>query len=105
MVSVVTIGHLIDGHISKDEYKYNTYKNFILQEREQGRMSKKIDQVSWVLVSKLMEAHDEHDNDKFNEYGELIAHRLEINNNKRGAKIIRKRLDGNYRNEQMVTLD
>lgn len=105
MVSVVTIGHLIDGHKNKDNKKYNSYKDFIIQERKHGRMSKNIDQVSWVLVSKLMEAHDENDEEKFNEYGELIAHRLEMHNNKRGAKIIRKRLDGSYRNENIVTLD
>lgn len=61
--------------------------------------------VSWVLVSKLMEAHDEKDEKKFNEFGELIAHRLERNNNKREAKVIRKRLDGSYRNERVINLE
>lgn len=62
--------------------------------------------VNATTIAKLIEAHMEHDEQKFFSYANFIAESYEEEGEERSARIIRKRIDGTYKNEpQVVTLD
>lgn len=63
------------------------------------------DTISSVIIGKLIEAHLDGDNEKFNSYANLIADTYEKNGNKRSADIIRKKMSGEYKNSSKVILD
>lgn len=56
-------------------------------------------------IGKLIEAHMEHDEYKFLSYADFIAETYEEQGEERSARIIRKRIDGTYKDEPKVTLD
>lgn len=64
-----------------------------------------MDTISSVTIGKLIEAHLEGDEKKFLSYANFIAEKYEDAGQERSAKIIRKRLDGSYKNDPEVTLD
>lgn len=66
---------------------------------------RKINCISAVTIGKLIEAHMEHDEKKFISYANFIAEAYEQQGEDRKARIIRKRLDGTYKNDPQVTLD
>ena len=61
--------------------------------------------ISAVTIGKLIEAHMEHDEEKFLSYANFIADAYEESGKERSAKIIRSRLSGEYKNQSKVTLD
>ena len=61
--------------------------------------------ISVVTIGKLIEAHMEHDEEKFLSYANFIADAYEESGEERSAKIIRSRLSGEYKNQSKVTLD
>lgn len=61
--------------------------------------------ISAVTIGKLIEAHMEHDEQKFLSYANFIAEAYEKQGEERKARIIRKRLDGTYKNDPQITLD
>lgn len=62
--------------------------------------------VSAVTIGKLIEAHKDGDEEKFNSYAEFIAEAYKEAGEKRKARIIRSRIDGSYKNNPAtVTLD
>ena len=61
--------------------------------------------ISAVTIGKLIEAHMEHDEEKFLSYANFIADAYEESGEERSAKIIRSRLSGEYKNQSKVTLD
>lgn len=62
--------------------------------------------ISAVAIGKLIEAHIEHDEKKFLSYANFIAEAYEEHGDKRSARIIRKKIDGTYKNEsKVVALD
>lgn len=62
--------------------------------------------VNATTIAKLIEAHMEHDEQKFLSYANFIAESYEEEGEERSARIIRKRIDGTYKNEpQVVALD
>lgn len=56
-------------------------------------------------VAKIIEGALENDLEKVKAYAEHIAKYLDENNEGRGAKIIRSKLDGSYKNKLKVVLD
>lgn len=58
-----------------------------------------------VTIAKLIEAHLEHDEEKFLSYAEFIAETYHKDGDYLREKIIRHRLDGSYKTEPTVTLD
>lgn len=64
-----------------------------------------MEHISAVTIAKLIEAHMEHDEQKFLSYAELIAKTYEKNGTKRQAEIIRRRIDKTYRNDPKIILD
>lgn len=58
-----------------------------------------------VTIGKLIEAHMEHDEEKFLSYANFIAEAYEEQGEERKARIIRSKLDGSYKNQATVTLD
>lgn len=61
--------------------------------------------ISAVTIGELIEAHMENDEKKFLSYANFIAEAYEQQGEKRPARIIRKRIDGTYKNDPQVTLD
>lgn len=61
--------------------------------------------ISAVTIGKLIEAHIEHDEQKFISYANFIAEAYGEAGEERKAKIIRSKLDGTYKNQPKVTLD
>lgn len=61
--------------------------------------------ISDVTIGKLIEAHMEHDEQKFLSYANFIAESYEEQGEERSARIIRKRIDGTYKKQPQVTLD
>lgn len=61
--------------------------------------------INAVAIGKLIEAHMEHDEQKFISYANFIAEAYEEQGEKRSARIIRKRIDGTYKDEPKVTID
>ena len=61
--------------------------------------------ISAVTIGKLIEAHMEHDEEKFLAYANFIADDYEESGEERSAKIIRSRISGEYKNRPKVTLD
>lgn len=61
--------------------------------------------ISAVTIGKLIEAHMEHDEQKFLSYANFIAESYEEQGEERSARIIRKRIDGTYENDSKVVLD
>lgn len=59
-----------------------------------------------IEVSRMLEGALENDMVKVKSYAKLLADNLEKDGDKRGARIIRKRLDGSYKNrENILVLD
>ena len=61
--------------------------------------------ISAVTIGKLIEAHMEHDEEKFLSYANFIADAYEESGEERSAKIIRNKISGEYKKEPKVTLD
>lgn len=61
--------------------------------------------VNATTIGKLIEAHMEKDEQKFLSYANFIAESYEEAGEKRSARIIRKRIDGTYKNDSTVVLD
>lgn len=61
--------------------------------------------INAVTICKLIEAHIEHDEQKFKSYANFIADAYEEQGEERSARIIRSRLDGSYKNQAKVVLD
>ena len=61
--------------------------------------------ISAVTIGKLIEAHMEHDEQKFISYANFIAEAYEEQGEERKARIIRSKLDGSYKEQSKVVLD
>lgn len=61
--------------------------------------------ISIVTVSKILEGALEGDLSKVKAYAELIIKNLEEEGDERGARVLRCRLDGTYKDLPKVTLD
>ena len=61
--------------------------------------------ISAVTIGKLVEAHMEHDEEKFLSYVNFIADAYEESGEERSAKIIRSKISGEYKQQSEVTLD
>ncbi len=61
--------------------------------------------INAVTIGKLIEAHMEHDEQKFLSYANFIAEAYEEQGEERSAKIIRSKLDGSYKKQSKVVLD
>lgn len=61
--------------------------------------------INAVTIGKLIEAHMEHDEQKFLSYANFIAKAYEEQGEERSAKIIRSKLDGSYKKQSKVVLD
>ena len=62
--------------------------------------------ISTVMVGKIIEGALDGDIQKVKAYAQLIAEKLEEQDNLRASKIIRSKLDGSYKNsEKIVALD
>lgn len=60
--------------------------------------------ISAVTIGKLIEAHMEHDEEKFLSYANFIADAYEESGKERSAKIIRSKISGKYKTESRVTV-
>ena len=61
--------------------------------------------INATTIGLLISAHMEGDEQKFLSYANFIADAYEEVGEERSARIIRKRIDGTYKNEPQVTLD
>lgn len=61
--------------------------------------------ISAVTIGKLIEAHMEHEEEKFMEYANFIADAYEESDEERSAKIIRSKISSEYKKESKVILD
>lgn len=61
--------------------------------------------ISAVTIGKLIEAHMENDEQKFLSCANFIAESYEEQGEERKARIIRKKIDGTYKNDPKVVLD
>lgn len=61
--------------------------------------------INAVTIGKLIEAHMEHDEEKFLSYANFIAEAYEEQEEEREAKIIRSKLDRSYKGQSKVALD
>lgn len=61
--------------------------------------------ISAVTIGKLIEAHMEHDEQKFLSYANFIAESYEEQGEERSARIIRSKIDGSYKKQSKVVLD
>lgn len=61
--------------------------------------------ISAVTIGKLIEAHMEHDEEKFLSYANFIADAYEESGEERSAKIIRSKISGENKKQSEVTLD
>lgn len=61
--------------------------------------------INATTIGILISAHLEGDDQKFLAYANFIADAYEEAGEPRSAQIIRKRIDGSYKNEPKVTLD
>lgn len=61
--------------------------------------------INATTIGKLIEAHMEHDEQKFFSYANFIAEAYEEQGGERKARIIRSKIDGTYKNQPQVTLD
>lgn len=61
--------------------------------------------INATTIGKLIEAHMEHDEQKFLCYANFIAEAYEERGEELKARIIRSKLDGSYKNQSKVILD
>ena len=61
--------------------------------------------ISAVTIGKLIQAHMEHDEEKFLAYANFIADAYEESGEERSAKIVRSKISGEYKNQLKATLD
>ena len=61
--------------------------------------------ISVSTIGNLISAHMEGDNEKFLIFANFIADAYEEAGEERSARIIRKRIDGTYKNEPQLTLN
>lgn len=61
--------------------------------------------INATTIGKLIEAHFEHDEEKFRSYANFIAECYEEEGEDLKAKIIRAKLDGSYKNKSKVELE
>ena len=61
--------------------------------------------ISAVTIGKLIEAHMEHDEQKFLVYANFIADAYEESGEERSAKIIRNKISGEYKKGAKVVID
>lgn len=61
--------------------------------------------ISVSTIGNLISAHMEGDNEKFLIFANFIADAYEEAGEERSARIIRKRIDGTYKNEPQITLN
>lgn len=60
--------------------------------------------ISATTIGKLIEAHMEHDEQKFLSYANFIAEAYEEQGEELKARIIRSKLDGTYKNQPKVVM-
>lgn len=61
--------------------------------------------ISAVTIGKLIEAHMEHDKEKFLSYANFIADAYEESGEERSAKIIRSKISKEYTTSSKVSID
>lgn len=62
--------------------------------------------ISATIIAKMIEAHEEHDDQKFHAYAGLVLKRAEEDGDEVAARVIRKRLDGTWKQGPFIcTLD
>ena len=61
--------------------------------------------INTTTIGKLISAHYEGDNEKFDTYVRFIIESYEEQGEQRKADIIRKRADGSYKNQPKIVLD
>lgn len=61
--------------------------------------------INATTIGKLIEAHMEHDEQKFLSYANFIAEAYEEQGEERKARIIRSKIDGSYKKQSKVVLD
>lgn len=61
--------------------------------------------ISSVTIGKLIEAHMEHDEEKFLNYANFIADTYEDCGDERSARIIKNKISGKHKEGPKVTLD
>lgn len=61
--------------------------------------------INTTTIGNLISAHYEKDEAKFDAYVKFIIEAYEEQGEQRKADIIRKRADGTYKNEPIITLD
>ena len=76
-----------------------------LERKKNERGYDKMKVINATTIGILISAHMEGDEDKFLSYANFIAEAYEEAGEERSARIIRKRIDGSYKNEPQVCLD
>ena len=61
--------------------------------------------INATTIGKLIEAHMDHDEQKFLSYANFIAEAYEEQGEELKARIIRSKLDGSYKKQSKVVLD
>lgn len=61
--------------------------------------------INATTIGNLISAHYEHNEEKFDSYVKFIIEAYEEQGELKKANIVRKRANGSYKNEPMVTLD
>lgn len=61
--------------------------------------------INAITIGNLISAHMEKDEEKFLSYANFIAEAYEEAGEERNASIIKKRIDGSYKNEPQVCLN
>lgn len=61
--------------------------------------------ISAVTIGKMIEAHTEHDEEKFILYANFIADAYEESGEELSAKIIRSKISGEYKKHPEIRLD
>ena len=83
------------------------YKDIIIKNTNESNpiLSSVPKTISVVTIANLISAHLEGDKEKFLSYANLIANTYENANEIRSAEIIRRRINGNYKNDPKIVLD
>lgn len=95
-----------DCHDLQEAYNQVFKKGIAFQKQQSQKESvTEMKIVSATAIGILISAHIEGDHEKFMSYANFIADAYEEAGENLKAKIIRKRIDGSYKNEPQVTLD
>lgn len=79
--------------------------NYVLYWKDNRRRHDKMKVINATTIGILISAHMEGDEEKFLSYANFIAEAYEEAGEKRSARIIRKRIDGSYKNDPQICLD